>query len=376
MPARTPAATGTVTPGPYQEGKQIDLQVYQSHSPDLSPSERVTATIRKVLSMTMSPVLDVTIVTRHGPLAPIHCVLKLYDRRFGTSLRSDYGSKLVPYQANEVAFQTFVRRGMMAEFLGQLKEANETEDLLPPAPRQFLDDTPEGRAKYEAALWRESNEHFRCETEAYKRLGNLQGKSLPRILAEIRLVAVDDMSNDTPADIPPEAASYFEVRGILLERIDGYNLEDIATSPLAPADDLMKWQQIIQSAVDIVHEINRYGVIMEDCAPRNVVVDKQSQTPYIVDLAQCNFRDELAKTWHKWKWHESDDDWDPDVEYWEQVDSEDNTGAIGAVMVHRVQRETGVKLEIKYPGYTAIISGIQRRKAEAAAGTQEGAARV
>ncbi|KAK4134518.1 hypothetical protein BT67DRAFT_441693 [Trichocladium antarcticum] len=51
-----------------------------------------------------------------------------------------------------------------------------------------------------------------------------------------------------------------------------------------------------------------------DCAPRNVVVDKRSQTPHIVDLAQCSFPDELVKTWHKRRWHEYED-WDPDVEY-------------------------------------------------------------
>ncbi|KAL2126784.1 hypothetical protein VTI74DRAFT_232 [Chaetomium olivicolor] len=353
------------TAEPYQAGTQIDFQVIQSHSPGhLSPSQWVTATIRKVLSMTMSPVLDVTIPTRHGPSD--HCVLKLYDRRFGTSLRSGYADELVPYtQANDEAFRTFVRRGIMPAFLGQLNEANESEDLLPPVPRQFLDNSPEGRAKYEAALWRECNEHFRCETEAYMRLSDLQGKSLPRMLAHIRLVAVGGKPISTPADIPSKAASYFEVKGILLERIDGYNLEDITTSPVAPpASDLKRWRQIIQSAVDLVHEVNRRGVILEDCAPRNVVVDKKSQTPRIVDLAQCRFKQELVKAWRRWKWDEYDD-WDPDVEYWKRVDEEDNTGAIGAVMVHLVERETGVKLEIKYPDCSSIISGIQRRKAEA-----------
>lgn len=313
--------------------------------------------------MTMSPVLDVTIPTRHGP--PLRRVLKLYDRRFGTCLRSDYSNTPVPYtQANEMAFQTFIKQGTMTAFLAELKEANETEDLLPPAPRQFLDNTTIGRAKYEAALWRECNEHLRCETEAYQRLESLQGKSLPRMLASIRLVAVGDKSISPSADIPPEVASYFDVRGILLERIDGYNLEDIATSPIAPpaSDNLLEWRQIIQSAVDLAHEINLHGVIMEDCAPRNMVVDEQSQTPRFVDFAQCDFRDELANLWHKWKWHEYDD-WDPDVEYWENADGADNTGAIGAVMVHRVQQETGVKLDIKYPDCTAIISGIQARKA-------------
>jgi hypothetical protein len=315
--------------------------------------------------MTMSPVLDVTIPSRHGP--PIHHVLKLYDRRFGSSLRTDYDPRLVPHtQAHEVAFQSFVKRGMMAEFLGQLKEADEAEESPPLASRKFLDNTTNGCAKYEAARWRECNEHFRSETKAYKRLANLQGKSLPRMVASIRLVAVGDKFISAPANIPPQAAFYFEVRGILLERIDGYNLADMTTSSLAPpSDNLMKWGQIIQSAIDMAHEINRQGIIMQDCAPRNVVVDKQSQTPHIVDLAQCLFRGELTKLWQKWRRHE-DDGWDPYVEYWKQVASWDNTGGIGAVMVHRVEKATGVKLDIKYPDCTAIISGIQAKKAAAA----------
>ena len=46
------------------------------------------------------------------------------------------------------------------------------------------------RAKYEAVFSQELNEHFRYKPETYKRLGNLQDKSLPQILAPIHQVAV------------------------------------------------------------------------------------------------------------------------------------------------------------------------------------------
>ncbi len=106
---------------------------------------------------------------------------------------------------------------------------------------------------------------------------------------------------------------------------------------------------------------------MQDCAPRNVVVDKSSHTPRVIDLAQCRFRDKLAERWQRWKWHEYDD-WDPDIEYWEQVQGGDNPGAIGAVMINRVQKATGVKLEIDwwFKECEAIIAEIKRGKAEAA----------
>lgn len=337
----------------------------ESYSGDL-PS-RVTATISKVLSMTMSVVLDVGVQTRHGP--PIHHVLKLYDRRFGSSLRDILEDKPAPYtRENEEAFQTFVQRGMMPEFLRYLKKRNETEQFAV-AAWQFLDEPnrTEGLAKYEATLWHDCIEHFECEVTAYNRLGDLQGTLVPHILANISLSSIQLVT------MPREAAPYFDVKGILLERIDRYCLGDLTLSPLP--NNLRIWQQIIQSAVDAAHEINKRGIIMKDCAPRNVVVDGQSNTPRIVDLAQCRFRDKLAKRWYKNGWNE-DDGWDPDVEYWEQVGTASNPAAIGAVMVMRIQNITGVKLDVEYPDYEAIIAGTRRRKAEAAvAEKQKGAAK-
>ncbi|KAL2194090.1 hypothetical protein P885DRAFT_71655 [Corynascus similis CBS 632.67] len=76
----------------------------------------------------MSVVLDVTFQTCQGP--PVHRVLKLYDRRFGSCLREVYNNKAAPYtQENEAAFEAFVRRGMMPGFLRHRKERNETENL-------------------------------------------------------------------------------------------------------------------------------------------------------------------------------------------------------------------------------------------------------
>ncbi|KAK3309862.1 uncharacterized protein B0T15DRAFT_16390 [Chaetomium strumarium] len=349
----------TFIPAPYREGEVLDLRVCESYSRDL-PS-RVTATITKVLSMTMSVVLDVSIQfqTRHGP--PIHCVLKLYDRRFGSSLRDVLGNEPAPYtQENEAAFQTFVARGMMPGFLRHLDERNETAQFAV-AAWKFLEepDRTERLAKYEAALWYDCIEHFECETQAYRRLADLQGKLVPRMLAHVSL-----SPTKLATTIPQEAASYFNIEGILLERIDGYCLSDLTGFP--PPSNLKEWQQIIQSAADAAHEINKYGIIMKDCAPRNVVVDRRSNTPRIVDLAQCRFQDELEKRWNKQGWHE-DEGWDPDVEYWEQVGAACNPAAIGAVMVMRIQKKTGVKLDIKYPDYESIIAGTRRRKAEAAA---------
>ncbi|KAL2143662.1 hypothetical protein VTI28DRAFT_10169 [Corynascus sepedonium] len=237
---------------------------------------------------------------------------------------------------------------MMPEFLRYLKKRNEAEQFAV-AAWQFLDEPncTEGLAKYEATLWHDCIEHFEREITAYNRLADLQGKLVPRMLANISLSSIQLVT------MPREAASYFDVKGILLERIDGYCLGDLTLSPLP--SNLRIWQQIIQSAVDAAHEINKRGIIMKDCAPRNVVVDEQSNTPRIVDLAQCRFRDKLVKRGYKNGWNE-DEGWDPDVEYWEQVGTASNAAAIGAVMVMGIQNITGVKLDVEYPDYEAIIA--------------------
>ncbi|KAK1769197.1 hypothetical protein QBC33DRAFT_513429 [Phialemonium atrogriseum] len=90
----------------------------------------------------------------------------------------------------------------------------------------------------------ECNEFFGYEIEAYARLRDCQGRSMPRM--------------------------YFRT----------------LISPLAPLD-LKKWLAIVQSAADAAHDINRRGVVMKDCGPCNVVVDKHLQTPFIIDLTQC-----------------------------------------------------------------------------------------
>lgn len=103
---------------------------------------------------------------------------------------------------------------------------------------------------------------------------------------------------------------------------------------------------------------------MQDASPRNVMVDQRLQTPHIIDFAQCLFRDEPVDQWHRWEWQE-DEDWDPDVEYWERASEQKDLVAIGLVAGTRVQKATGVKLDFAFPDYTKIISEVQRRKAEA-----------
>ncbi len=63
---------------------------------------------------------------------------------------------------------------------------------------------------------------------------------------------------------------------------------------------------------------------------------------------------------------DEDDDWDEDLQYWEYANNIDGTKAIGLVMADRVRRMVGVKPEIEYPDFPAILLSMRREKAEAA----------
>jgi hypothetical protein len=121
----------------------------------------------------------------------------------------------------------------------------------------------------------------------------------------------------------------------------------------------------VQSAVDAAYHINMRGVIMNDCAPRNVMVKQgDSQTPFIIDFAQCWFKDRLIKLWEDIglgdEDSEDEEEWNPDVEYCQRLRSHDNPADIGAVMANLLLRATGMKLDIKYPDYDKMIDDISR----------------
>lgn len=109
---------------------------------------------------------------------------------------------------------------------------------------------------------------------------------------------------------------------------------------------------------------------MEDCSPRNVIGDQESQRPFITDLAQCTFQDELRELWGELEPDEReglfrdefDEDgeweWDPETEWWARLRGRDNPGAIGAVMATRMRQEKGMALRLQCPDNGKTISEI------------------
>lgn len=363
----------------YQAGQTLSLEVTRTFTEQsLAPGPfTLTCTVLGIYDVTMSPVLDIVFKDRAG--TDIRAVLKLYDYRFGKDLRRDDDGKHSPHFAQaEAEYWDYVRKGKAERFLEDLAEENrkaEAQGQLEEPLHRHLDGSPEGRARYEIVLHEQCAEYFRCEAKAYDTLLDLQGKSIPRKFAHVRAPRTD-----LPPDLAQgKFAQFFEVPGILMERISGYRLWDMPESPLAPREP-ERWRGIVQAAVDVAADINTRGVIMYDCRPRNVIVDKRTHNPFLIDFAQCSFRDDPGYS----KIYDADDnesedggdedeeddseeggslfedDWeslDPEARYQRDALERDNPGAIGTVMAAKLLRGHGVRMDLRYPGLGVVKGG-------------------
>jgi hypothetical protein len=127
----------------------------------------------------------------------------------------------------------------------------------------------------------------------------------------------------------------------------------------------------VQSAVDAAHEINLRGILMQDCKPRNVVVDQSSQAPFIIDFADCTFRDEMMQGWDEYReqwisqWPEDADeadealDPDPEIQFWKNVCCVNNPADIGLVMTTILRNQKGMTLDVKLHDHQKIINDMR-----------------
>ncbi|EHK43971.1 uncharacterized protein TrAtP1_008422 [Trichoderma atroviride] len=340
---------------PYVEGASLQLEIMRNYQ-DLPLPQVTSASIVKILGVTMSSVMRIILRLDSGE--PLEAVLKLFDRRFGEDLRSN-GRVHWPYmRASEKGFNSMVRRNDMDRFITKLLQDRE-KAMLEKRPWHFLsdddgDDDDGGEHaidRFEAAVWQECEDMFECEVKAYEHLKGFQGTGIPRLLATVRLAGA---SSIVPSDLINEpAAKYWHVKGILLQYIPGINLMNLDSSSI----DVKEWEPLVQRSVDLAHEINKSGLVMDDCSPRNVIVHQQSQQPFFIDFAQSWLKHEMRISWEtssssggeEEEKKEEEDDFILDDEYWDRAGTTDNPGAIGAVMTTRLKREKGVEIKIQYP---------------------------
>ncbi|KAI1356092.1 hypothetical protein F5Y01DRAFT_310277 [Xylaria sp. FL0043] len=245
-------------------------------------------------------------------------VLKLYDRRFGELRKRrelDGRKRPRPHtEESEAAFQDSVRSGMVARVLERLKQADLMWDL------HIYNSTPSD----------EEDEGTKSERVV----------GFPGFFKAVTL-----QLPSAPSDIEP---SYFQVPGILIEKIDGFNLSNLVTEmPTGPPE---LWAEIVQKGTDLAIQINRAGVLDEDSQPRNVLVTRAEDNTYQVrriDFGEASIESDLI-------YYRGDE---PDL-FKQCATTAGNPCAIGLVMASKVERLTGVKLNIVFDEIWPGIGGL------------------
>ncbi|KAI5917445.1 hypothetical protein F4810DRAFT_696323 [Camillea tinctor] len=276
--------------------------------------------------------------------------LKLYDRRHSKFLREDFHA---PIWTNivEKEFVEFVKNEGAAAWLKGIIDAGKGE---PPWLKDVVEESESigdgdsdtsseeswSYAQTEAYLTHQSAIQHSTEVSVYKSLEEHQGEEIPKFLASVSLNSQDASGGFFKQDdtTPHEVMSYdmrtmFEIRGIIIEFIDGFNLSTLGEGKFAPES---KWQQIVNDAADAVHILDGKNILNKDVRPDNfLVIPRQmgcnSYKPKMIDFGLCRYRQDS----------ESDADWG--YAKWIQ----DEEGAVWYNMRNRL-RKSGFHLNIAH----------------------------
>ncbi|KAI0808478.1 hypothetical protein GGR55DRAFT_651561 [Xylaria sp. FL0064] len=296
---------------------------------------------------TISP----TVVVNLRKDGAVHeAVLKLYDRRFGELRKRrelDGKRRRQPHNEEaEAAFQDSVRSGAVARVLDRLKHADLMWDLhiynyTPPDEEDEETKSERVRlAEEEAEFYYKIHKRYTNEVRVYDKLKCLQGRGIPRFFEPVTL-----QMPSAPLDLE---SRYFQVPGILIEKIEGFNLSNLVTEmPTGPPE---LWAEIVQKGTDLATRINRSGVLDEDSQPRNALVTRGEDNTYQVwriDFGEASLESDLI--------YYRDDE--PDL-FKQCATTAGNPCAIGLVMASKVERLTGVKLTIVFDEIWSGIGGL------------------
>ncbi|KAG6001436.1 hypothetical protein E4U21_004325 [Claviceps maximensis] len=262
---------------------------------------------------------------------PKMMILKIYDRQFSPQLR-EFEETGPATSASEEAFTEFVRKGCMEPFLKDIEE-NGTGDAGDwDVPRR------------EAYFYKMASQSHEIELEIYDRLVDLQGLHVPTIFADVRLAP-----QHATAEADEGLAKYSQVRGILMEYIEGFPLNEVVTE--TPESD---WAPICDQAIEVVRKISDGDFINFDIKTRNILVRRAesdqrqmqrqgtsfsspSYQVFFLDFGECKLRDA------------SDSD-----EVWRERKRQKNEeGAVGYVMTTYIAYAKGKKGK-KYKGPDAL----------------------
>lgn len=297
-------------------------------------------TITRKISTTMATVLEVT-YTNDPSTATKKAVLKLFDRRFGSSLRrvralsDSRQEQYLPVTSEaENAFRSYVRSGKAYKLWDEIDADQQQMDTVPLLPEQYYEPTEQGLARYEGALQHMCLFFFRSETAVYDKLAHMQGDCIPRMLAHVHLPAaesseVEDKSEDSP---------FLRVNGVLLEHVSGMPLSELENCP--PIPDRREWGKILQEVANTTERINLAGVVMRDCRPENVLLRPNTWQPVFLDFAQAfigDFDDEEA-------------------EFGLSVFQFNNPRDLLWSLICSIKEKSGVVIDLSYPDYAPLIA--------------------
>jgi hypothetical protein len=286
-----------ITQSPYVVGNTLHLQLR-----DEQAHPQIDATITRIITpFTLSCVAEVTISSFGLAAIPqgTRAILKLFDRRFASQIREE-DNGLKPWTSGvENDYRKYLFEDETASsFIARL----ETEGL----PFIYEERGTFTTVQEEVYLQYKMFRFFNAELEVYRRIQDLQGTDVPKVLVTVTL-----------SDDSGTKHKYLECPGLLLEFIEGIPLSDIDTSIPREA-----WQDLCEDAIRIVHTISDRDIRNEDVKPRNFIVRKEGDKykAIMIDFALCVFKksDEELSEWR------------------EAQASQDEEGAVGYVMARKL----------------------------------------
>ncbi|KAG1880150.1 hypothetical protein F4604DRAFT_1651609 [Suillus subluteus] len=251
---------------PYIQGGRLQLQV--SLFNDEKSSFIRTALIRKAFTpCTKCQVLLVEIEdvpVRAGFPNPL--IAKIYDPRFNYERANPLPRQCpIPWSAaNEKAAAD--RRALAP---------GDNYSRVPQWEREFLDGS-----LWEETYYREYEDSFAREVEAYRRLEHLQGSTIPRLYGSGRVVS----GHGEGRAISP--------RVFFVEYIPGENLANTQDPHSVPSS---AYQELVKA----VSTLASFGIIHTNMRPSNIVVsNNHPRRVVLIDFGLCVFRsDEPDNNW-------------------------------------------------------------------------------
>jgi hypothetical protein len=172
----------------------------------------------------------------------------------------------------ENAYINAIQAGTIYEFLQNLHHIE-----------NFKNDTEEDwdHAQNEAFLADTLLQYYANEVAVYQALHKFQGEVMTRLIAAVDL-------NLTPPDT--EDHELLHVKGILLEYVDGFSLEQ-----LADYAHRSTWQDIVNQACAATHILGDYNIVDYDRRLENFLVSPRGNDSFhvfMIDFGHCRFKRE------------------------------------------------------------------------------------